>query len=202
MHVAVQAGSRGSKRGWRTFFGEEDGDLPGSIEEVVKETEPGLREAVLLLVHGRFVEPEEGLVVAGVGQQAQHERVSCLEHGVRYEVPHQWRSEDRERWEGKHEEKVQPPHHGPDHVQQEAQLGVRHECQRRLSRIRRPAVRHKRADLLDGCGKKEVRGGELLLIRRDEAARPVIEQQAERNRPRDLLEQLLTVFSPPQLAEV
>jgi len=30
----------------------------------------------------------------------------------------------------------------------------------------------------------------------------VIEQQAERNCPHDLLEQLLTVVSPPQLAEV
>ena len=53
-----------------------------------------------------------------------------------------------------------------------------------------------------GVERKKYGAVSCAIFRRDEAARLVIEQQAERNGPRDLLEQLLTVFSLPQLAEV
>ena len=135
----------------RTFWVKEDGELVGESQVVVEQTETGLGQAVLLLVHRRFIEPVEGPVVAGRPQHSQDLGAARRENGVRDEVTPHWGGDDHERRQQVEEDDHQD-RDANDHLVQEAQLRVSHEGVCRLKRIGSPPMADKTADLFDWRG--------------------------------------------------
>ena len=135
----------------RTFWVKEDGELVGEFQVVVEETETGLGQAVLLLVHCRFIEPVEGPVVASGPQHSQDLGAARRENGVRDEVQPHWGGDDHERRQ-QVEKDCHEDRDAHDHLVKEAQLRVCHEGVCRLKRVGSPPMADKTADRFDWRG--------------------------------------------------
>jgi len=149
-------------------------------------------------VNARLVKPEIRLVQAEQSQPAlapdgfdhcHHERCEC------------WHQQEDEGRPDIQEKDHRPPEEDERPPEDEASVKDRVHRQGAccLASVRRPTVAHKGAELLDWHRQEEVRRRQVLLLAAAvQAPRPLLDQQPQRHRARDLCQQRLAVVARSQ----